>query len=299
MKNENWIKWDLNSRAGIKMSAFFAEHGCEGYGFFVLMTENFYRIEGNKIPLNQCNVYAKACKVMQKDAKIYIDCLVELGLWYRDETHLWSPRVLTEGQLRSLKRLEVSEARKKAAEARWRRIIGEKNANGMQTNANECKGMQNMLDIDKEREREVDKNINIDINQEEKKPKKRVKEKKYTEFAAEDFDWGGHTLSDLEVLKEAVEKWITYKAKDGTPCLKDSYQQQIKTFSHRIDLYRRLVERAIEKGWKGLNEELPLGPKTESSSFFQPKRAQNAVNQERNLATATKMLKEIEEGKTL
>lgn len=253
MKTENWIKWDLNSRSGSRMAAFFSEHGAIGYGFFMVLTETFYRSEGNKVAIEEMQTYAKLCKLMQTDAKIYIDTLVELRLWERDETHFWSPRVVAEESARREKRELVSAARKKAAEAKWRKMIELVGAKGMQTDDRTCKRMQTGIEREREGEREIDieKENFIYNNPISKKPKFN----KYKSFKVEDFvipvTWGASEI-------EALDEWVSYKTKLGCPAILETYKKQVKQFAADGALFCRLVARAINKGWRGLNEELPF-----------------------------------------
>lgn len=142
MKAENWIKWDLDSRLGLRMSAYFADHGTNGYGFFLFLVEILYRADGNRLPHANMQTYAKLCKIMQTDANAYMGSLLEIGLLLSDGEHFWSPRVNEEISLRKLQKSEISEKRRAAAESRWNKSNSLQGCKPMQIDANACKPMQ-------------------------------------------------------------------------------------------------------------------------------------------------------------
>lgn len=90
--------------------------------------------------------------------------------------------------------------------------------------------------------------------------RKRVKVEKYRELREADFEhrWPNQWR---EGGKTAMAEWITYKAKAGHPAILESYLRQMKRFETQPKLFSDYVYRAIEKGWQGLNEEIPLGVK--------------------------------------
>ncbi len=133
--SENWIKWDLNSRSGVKMAAYLEKHGCAGYGYFVMMTEYFYRAEEYKIDAGAMHMYAAACKCMQTDAHEYTCTLLHLGLWKTDDKYIWSERVVKEAQKITEKIEETKQKKRAAANKRWVEIIDKKNARASDVHA--------------------------------------------------------------------------------------------------------------------------------------------------------------------
>lgn len=149
MRPENWMKWDLDSRSGVKMSAFFAEHGSCGYGFFVVLTEMLYRTEGHKLPIDDDSVagYARTCRIDPATARQYLDSIFACKLMQRDATLCWSMKVHEETAGRQRKRGELADKRRKAAEARWRKQRA-KDASAckrMQPTATPCKTMPDQI----------------------------------------------------------------------------------------------------------------------------------------------------------
>lgn len=160
MKPENWIKWDLDSRLGTRMAVYFGEHGAVGYGFFVVMVELLYRANNNRLACKDSDmqIYAKLCKVMQDDAKYYLNSLCEIGLLKRDKDEFWSERVLEEIAGRATNLQSISAKRKAAAEARWGEKKEQKQTD-RDTNAKPCKTMQG--DANDARERGEEKRGDI------------------------------------------------------------------------------------------------------------------------------------------
>lgn len=151
MRRENWIKWDLDSRTGFRMASFFALHGSNGYGFFVVLIEQLYRAEDHKLLCKLVQKNANVFKLTESDAKLYLDSLIELGLFSTDENQefIWSERVIEESKEREDHSSDVSEKRRDAANKRWRAKHMQNDATDMQTDANGCKGMPDKNRSDK------------------------------------------------------------------------------------------------------------------------------------------------------
>ena len=152
MKKENWIKWDLDSRSGLKMASFFADHGAAGYGFFIVLIEMLYRAEDNKLPRDAIAMqkYAKLCKCTTEHANKFLHDLHAEGLFKIDANSFWSPRVMVELTGREEKRKDISTKRKDAAISRWEKHT-KKSAD-----ANACKPMQtHAKPIDQRRGEEI------------------------------------------------------------------------------------------------------------------------------------------------
>lgn len=148
MKSENWIKWDLDSRTGVRMSVFFADHGSAGYGFYLFIIELLYRAELNRLEHSMMQTYAKVCKCMQTDAHTYIQDAIELGLLESDGQLFWSPRVDQEVESRTTHMEEISEKRSAAAKARWNKskTLRKPRCKPMQTDANDARSEEIRLE---------------------------------------------------------------------------------------------------------------------------------------------------------
>lgn len=160
MKTENWMKWDIASKLNPATTVFLNDHGCEGYGFFVQMTEYLYLAEGNKIPCTAMQTYAQACRCDAEHAERYRNALLALGLWKTDGEHFWSDRVIEEVRERQARKEAAIDAKKKAASARWAKSLDakrDKRSRRMQKDAEPCRPMQNDVEGELELEGELDK----------------------------------------------------------------------------------------------------------------------------------------------
>lgn len=256
MKKENWIKWDLGSRMGLAMSAFVAEHKCEGYGFFVMMTEYFYRAQDNMIPCTSMQTYARACMCNAENAQVYTTALLELGLWKTDGEHVWSDRVCQEVAERETKLSATIEARKRAANKRWAENIKEKNARALQNDADEmqtdAKACQSRLDkirLDQSKIR-VDNNIINSPN-----GSGVGKEPKTLKLSELEFPNNLNT----EQSKQALVEWLSYK-KSRKESYRDSRSVQ-RLLAHWGKLpesqFIEAIDTSIRNGWSGLHDPTP------------------------------------------
>jgi hypothetical protein len=122
---EHWFKHDINSRAGLKMTAFLAKHGALGYGLFWIITEEMYRAPGHGIAKNgklwQSIALAMRCDVC--DVCDIRDTLCDLELWFCDDGFVYSYRVNEATTERNVRSQELSEKRREAGrrgnEKRW------------------------------------------------------------------------------------------------------------------------------------------------------------------------------------
>lgn len=252
---QNWIKWDLDSRLGLKMNLFFSEFGSNGYGFFKVLVEDLYRAENTKLYKNIQTIqnYTKLCKINFNDATAYLDKLIELELFKTDGEFFWSPRVNEELGLRETHKKEVSDKRRKAVSARWNKEKIQTDTNGykavqkIQTDTNDTRLDKNRLDKNR-----LDNNI---YNTQDVPEPKKIKKSKYTKFDKQDFKlpakWGDQALYHLQT-------WIEYKSEAGHPKILRSYQAEVDKYAEEPRTFARLADRAIQKGWQGLNEHLPL-----------------------------------------
>jgi hypothetical protein len=163
---ENWIKWDLDSRAGIKMAAYFSDFGAAGYGLFMFFTESLYRAKGHKLGLSdgEYKAYASACKMPVEEIKRMLEALFGYKLFSSDGATFWSDRVFEELDAKEAKeeerRLQKSEAGRRGAEARWGARVEHdgsamaEDGTAMAEDGRECQGLTKMA---RGEERRVDK----------------------------------------------------------------------------------------------------------------------------------------------
>ena len=121
-KDVYYFQHDYNARNDPKIIKLMMVHGVAGVGIFWCIVEQLYQ-NGGKLPMEQLESIAFA---LHTDCKCIASVVQDFGLFQNDGESFWSESINT----RLNKSKEVTEARKKAANARW------KNANAMQV---QCK----------------------------------------------------------------------------------------------------------------------------------------------------------------
>lgn len=87
---------------------------------------------------------------------------------------------------------------------------------------------------------------------------------------------------------ETFKRWMEYRTQIRKPLKAMSYQAQLQKFSDNPDQLAKLITRAIEKAWQGLNEEIPFEYK---ANFVDNEKSRV----EKNLEFAKNYLKELED----
>lgn len=87
---------------------------------------------------------------------------------------------------------------------------------------------------------------------------------------------------------ETFKRWMEYRTQIRKPLKAMSYQAQLQKFSDNPDQLAKLIIRAIEKAWQGLNEEIPFEYK---ANFVDNEKSRV----EKNLEFAKNYLKELED----
>lgn len=140
MSNENqYFPHDYNARNDVKIIKLLRAKGLAGLGLYWCIVETLYQ-NGGKMKIEECESIAFALHLHFEDVS---EVVTEFDLFSNDGTNFWSESIFR----RLEKRKDVSEKRKKAAEARWRGQIPmqmqcNSDANAMQNNANDEFAMQ-------------------------------------------------------------------------------------------------------------------------------------------------------------
>lgn len=140
MSNENqYFPHDYNARNDVKIIKLLRAKGLAGLGLYWCIVETLYQ-NGGKMKIEECESIAFALHLHFEDVS---EVITEFDLFSNDGTNFWSESIFR----RLEKRKDVSEKRKKAAEARWIGQIPMQmqckcNANAMQNNANDEFAMQ-------------------------------------------------------------------------------------------------------------------------------------------------------------
>lgn len=151
MKEAYYFSHDCNARNDPKMTAMRAVYGSEGYGWYWMLIEMMRESEAYKLDIQSKYAFNAFALQLQADRtrieEFINDCIEEFNLFQTDGAYLWSASLLR----RMDKREQKSEARRKAAKARWdkeKQASGDddENANGMQmhddSNANAMQGKE-------------------------------------------------------------------------------------------------------------------------------------------------------------
>lgn len=164
MKEAYYFSHDSNARHDPKMTAMRGVYGSEGYGWYWMLIEMMRESEGYKLDMQSKYAFNAFALQLHSDSKsieqFVHDCIHEFDLFEADQTHFWSSSLLRRMEIREQK----SEARRKAAKARWdkeKRASDDldENANEMQMHSkSNANGMQGKESKRNKRESKVNKN---------------------------------------------------------------------------------------------------------------------------------------------
>lgn len=122
MKETYYFQHDYNARQDPKMQEMMVEHGISAVGVYWCVVEMLYE-QGGKLSLRTFKCIAYALHV---DVSLVASVVNDFGLFQNDGECFWSDSA----NRRLQKRADVSEARRKAIEARW----GKKDTNVLEKN---------------------------------------------------------------------------------------------------------------------------------------------------------------------
>ncbi|WP_110930923.1 DUF4373 domain-containing protein [Paenibacillus bouchesdurhonensis] len=166
MKEAYYFSHDSNARHDPKITAMRGVYGSEGYGWYWMLVEMMRESQGYKLDMHSKYTFNAFALQLQTDStkveQFVHDCIHEFELFEADETHFWSASLLRRMDIRE----QLSEARRKAAKARWNKgkqptSDGEENAEGMQMHSNSsANGMQGKESkLNKSKRKESNKDI--------------------------------------------------------------------------------------------------------------------------------------------
>ena len=123
MKDTFYFQHDYNARNDPKIIKLMRVHGLAGVGAYWCIVEYLYQ-NGGKLKLEECESIAFA---LHTDCNCITSVVQDFDLFQNDGVCFWSESI----NKRVIRRQEIAESRKKAAEARW------KNTSAMQMQCNE------------------------------------------------------------------------------------------------------------------------------------------------------------------
>lgn len=245
---------DANARSDQKVLRLRAAGGWAYYGLYFACLEVMREDSRYCIQADALTAVAFSLNERCDDFETFIELAVNVGLFERDETGAIRSRSLLE----RMERYEAAinqrkEAGRLSAEKRAQRPLSDRSTS-VAAAVNDSFNGPNRTKTELELETELEPKQN-------KKDRKRARADKYRTYSEADFDfpqlWGAQA-------RAALARWVEYKARSGHPCLIDSYAIQVRQFESDPRRYAALVDRAVAKGWRGLNEELPLGQESQS-----------------------------------
>ncbi len=255
MKTENWLKHDLDTLQDLKIEALIDEMGHHCYGAWWRLIE-ILAAKGGEIDVDK-TLFITLGKFMtnQLEGREHMgqrfvnECLL-LGLLIPTELNgtqrICSPRLKRENEVREARHQQRVEGARIAGLASAKSRGYQRPVNAPSTESN---GL-NQIRSDQSKIR------SIITPPTPSSAKSKIKTARYRDFVETDFQWPqGWGVN----AKKAVKDWIEYKAQAGHASILKSYQAQINKFGSRPRDYFAFVNRAIEKGWQGLNEETPIG----------------------------------------
>lgn len=126
MKDTFYFQHDYNARNDPKIIKLMRVHGLAGVGAYWCIVEQLYQ-NGGKLPLEECESIAFA---LHTDTQSIESIITDFDLFHNDGMIFWSDSI----NKRIIRRQEIAESRKRAAETRWKNA----NAIAMQMQSN-CK----------------------------------------------------------------------------------------------------------------------------------------------------------------
>lgn len=137
MKEAYYFSHDSNARHDPKITVMRGVYGSEGYGWYWMLVEMMRESEGYKLDMQSKYAFNAFALQLQGDSKriedFVHDCINEFDLFVSDKKYFWSASLLRRMDIREQK----SEARRKAARARW-----DKEKQGSDDEDEDAKGMQ-------------------------------------------------------------------------------------------------------------------------------------------------------------
>jgi len=301
-RDELWLKHDARSRMDPKMAFFLKTEGMLGYGVFWALIETLHYQNEHEIELSiELSGLADQYHIDEMALTKIVDRLIECRLFKREGNIIYQPRMKREQAYRSLSKGAsiasmsgggrlggiISGMKRRGASAleiqEFRRVE--------QARLEGSKG-SNQRDKRDERDKKDKKDINTNTNTAAiaavaaSGPKK-ITHAKYKQFDENHFvlphGWGDNA-------KTALSEWISYKASMGHPKTKTSYQAEVEHYQDSPQVYFDLVKRAVREGWRGLNENLPIGQGPGTKTAYGARKSQNILNQEASFAAVRSIL---------
>jgi hypothetical protein len=232
MSNENqYFPHDYNARNDVKIIKLLRAKGLAGLGLYWCIVEYLYQA-GGKMKIEECNCIAFALHTHFED--VY-SIVADYDLFDTDGVEFWSKSIFR----RLDKRKEVSEKRKKAAEARWRGQIP------MQM---QCKSDANAMQVDANiKYKNINNNITHTIT--------RTREEELTQDLRENQSWQEMVLMRFKISKESLLKYID-EFELEQKCKNVTHANDADIKAHIADWLRRQIQELQKEQNNGKSKQL-------------------------------------------
>jgi len=310
MRDELWLKHDARSRLDPKMSRFVSLSGASGYGFFWAIIETLHYQNDHELSLDY-DVLAVGSSVglSEEESKRLALLAISCKLFNTKNGQLWQEKLKQNQAKRSKNKqnlaktrseagrrggqVRVSKGKNKHFQPEKTRIFDENFAykNSVEKQAFCLKPIGNEINELEANNKQTQANgvdkIRVDTNTNTTNvvlvldKKERAKERAIVEIVFPQ-RWG-------EKSKAGFQKWKSYRVEIKKPLKTPSLQAQVDKYAEDPQMFVRLVDRAIETGWQGLNPQIPFD---DPRNVPTQKKSQNLINQERSLDAVRSVLQD-------
>lgn len=303
MNKSYYFSHDYNARNDSRLLVLRQRSGLEAVGCFWILIEILHESNNLIAYSTQLDKILICSQLGIESLKLdaLVDQMIELELLQlNNEGNLSSRRAGQNIEKRNDIRRKCSDAGKRSSSVQQRSTDVQRTFNGCSTDDQRIATNKRKEKKTKENKRKENKEDNTNTNTNTAAiaaeaaaaalaasgPKK-ITPAKYKQFDENDFSlpygWGDNA-------KTALSEWISYKACMGHPKTKTSYQAEIEHYQGSPKVYFELVKRAVREGWRGLNENLPIGQGPSIKTAYGARKSQNILNQEASFAAVRSIL---------
>jgi hypothetical protein len=285
-KSGEWFRFDVDFENDPKIIALLMEHGSWGLGLYLRLVAVLYKNDGLINLSDTRRMKALVYQLRDKRIPKFISSLIDLGLFStfagaNGEEMVRSGRVDRELGFRN----ELSASRRDAVSKRK-----DRQPELQEYDKPDTKTYTEQDNTEQTKPDSTPQGAPSGPDPDEPAKPQKSKPGKYTKFRLDDFNL---PASWIDQGSTSLAEWVEYKHQLGKPCILKSYQQQVDKFSTDPVRFGELVKRAIEKGWQGLNEELPLNANNPTNG----NRGNHSESFLRNMETRERLVQLEKEGK--
>jgi len=307
MRDELWIKHDARSRLDPKMAYFLKLEGMAGYGIFWSLIEILHYQNNHEIDLNiELVGIADQLKLEEIVLQNVVRSLVKSRLFKQDGPAVFQSRLKQDQAKRSNNKQNLAKTRSEAGRRGGQvRVSKGKNKHFQPEKTpifDENFAYKNAVEKQAFCLKPIGNEIN-ELEANDKQSQANALEREIREIRIERTNTTSVVLDKkvraiIEVVfpsrwgeksKAGFQKWKSYRAEIKKPLKTPSLQAQVNKYAEDPQMFVRLVDRAIETGWQGLNPQIPFG---DPQNVPTQKKSQNLINQELSLDAVRSVLQD-------